>query len=122
MLKEVYGEDLSIQFKLNNSIFDALHIPSGTIFEMKLKIQNLNAKQFLKYKKALEEYKIIYLVARDCIIDIAKKTIYTTDLDEYRVHMFEVTQKRTQTEFDLLLLDFEIKEVDDLKSLFGTVI
>jgi len=122
ILKDVYGEDISFQFKFNNSIFDAIHIPSGTIFEMKLGIKQLNAKQLVKYKKALEAYKIIYLVARDCIIDIDRKIIFTTDLDEYRVHMFEVTQKRTQTEFDLLLLDFDIKEVDDLKSLFGTII
>jgi hypothetical protein len=122
ILKEVYGEDVGFQFKYNTCIFDAIHIKSNILFEMKINIKDLNRKQYVRYTNALEKYQIIYLVSKDCIIDMQGRTIYTTDRDEYHVYKNDVACKKTQTEFDLLLLDFEIKEVDDLKSLFGTAI
>jgi len=75
-LKKKYGEDVSVQFKYKNCFFDFLYINGKVIFECKLGLKDFNQDQYDKYLLTLGEYDIIYLIGKDVIIDISKKTIF----------------------------------------------
>jgi len=46
MLKEKYGEDVGIQYKYENCIFDFLNISTNIIYECKLNIKDFNEDQY----------------------------------------------------------------------------
>jgi hypothetical protein len=115
ILKEKYGEDLGTQFKYEKCIFDFLNISTNTIFECKLSLKDFNTYQHNKYLLTLDKYRIIYLIGYDCVINIKQKVILTSDVDKYQIYM--TTNKLT--EFDELIKEFDIVEVEDLSTIFG---
>lgn len=119
ILKERYGEDLSTQFKYEKCIFDMINISTKTIFECKLGLKDFNEVQHTKYKIALREYRIIYLIGKECVIDMERKQIYTLNKDKYEIYQLKIPSMKEPSYLDELILDFKIAEVEDLSRLFG---
>ena len=119
ILKDKYGENLGTQFKYKNCVFDFLNIITKTIFECKLGLKDFDEIQHLKYKTALQEYRIIYLIARDSVIDMEKKKIYTIDYIKYSVYLLKIPNMKKSSYLDNLIINFDIIEVEDLSTLFG---
>ena len=119
ILKFRYGEDISIQFKYENCIFDFLNISTSTIFECKLGLNDFNEGQHKKYKVTLDKYRIIYLISDDCVIELGLKTIFTTNPDKYSVYLSRIDSKNNITYLDELIKDFIVIEFSDLSELFG---
>lgn len=119
ILKEKYGEDLGAQFKYENCIFDFLNISTKTIFECKLGLKDFDESQHTKYKIALREYRIIYLIGKDCVIDMNRKSIYTNNEDKYKIYQLKISSMKEPSYLDNLIEDFEIICVEDLFTLFG---
>ena len=118
ILKSKYGEDLSTQFIYNKCIFDFINISTNTIFECKLGLKDFNEEQHIKYKLTLNKYRIIYLIGKDCVIDMEKQKIYTTNRQYYLLYLQQILLKQTSY-LDNLITDFEIVDIDDLSTLFG---
>ena len=119
VLKERYGEDVSTQFKYENCIFDFLNISTNTIFECKLSLNDFNEEQHKKYKVMLNKYRIIYLISDDCVIEIGRKGIFTTNTDKYKAYISRIESKNSITYLDELIKDFTVVNFDDLSHLFG---
>jgi len=111
LLKEKYGEDVGVQYKYENCIFDFLNISTNTIYECKLNIKDFNEEQYKKYLLILDKYKIVYLIDRDCIIDIDNKIIYTEDTTKYMLYISKIPLMQKPSKFDEIIVDFKIKEV-----------
>ena len=118
ILKERYGENISTQFKYEKCIFDMINISTKTIFECKLDLKDFNEVQHTKYKVALKEYRIIYLIATDCVIDMEQKQIYTLNKDKYNIYQLKISNMKEPSYLDKLIQDFEVVEVKDLSILF----
>ena len=116
ILKNRYGESLCTQFKYENCIFDFINISTKTIFECKLGLKDFDERQYTKYITALKEYRIIYLISTDCVIDIQKKLVYTTNLENYVVSIPVIKDLNW---FHSLIKEFKIVKMADLSSLFG---
>jgi len=86
ILKEKFGDELGTQFKYENCIFDFLHIPTNRIYECKLNLKDFDEKQYEKYQLTLDKYNIVFLIGKDCVIDIDLVTIYTTNIKEYLLY------------------------------------
>lgn len=112
ILKEKYGEDLGTQFKYENCIFDMILISANIVFECKLGFKDMNENQYRKYRKALEKYRVIYIVGQDTIIMLEKGLIYTTNIDKCSVYLAQIPHKTHPSKFDELLVDFTVVEVD----------
>ena len=112
ILREKYGENLGTQFKYEQCIFDMIVIEKKIIFECKLGLKDFDDIQYNKYKKALKEYKIIYLVGYDAVVVMEEKTIYTKECDKYNNYILSIASKASLTKFDLILIDFIVKEMD----------
>jgi len=119
MLKEKYGEDLGAQFKYENCIFDFLNIGTKTIFECKLGLKDFDEVQHAKYKVALREYRIIYLIGRDGVIEMERKCIYTNNPNKYSIYLLRIPKMREPSYLDELIQEFDVIEVNDLSTLFG---
>lgn len=119
ILKERYGEDVGTQFKFENCIFDFLLISNNTIFECKLGLKDFNEEQHKKYLVTLNKYRIIYLIGNDCVIDMEKQIIYTTNKEKYIVYIGQIPLMTEPSKFDELIVEYNIEEVEDLKILFG---
>jgi len=117
ILKEKYKEDIGIQFKYKKCIFDFINISNDTIYEAKISIKDFNESQYKKYLIALEKYNIIYLISLDCIINIQKKIIYTTNLTEYVLYLCNIPLLTKPTKLDELITDFSIVHIDSLISI-----
>lgn len=117
ILKEKYKEDIGIQFKYKKCIFDFININSNTLYEAKISIKDFNESQYKKYLIALEKYNIIYLISLDCIINIQKKIIYTTNPTEYILYLCNIPLLTKPTKLDELITDFSIIHVDSLISI-----
>ena len=115
ILKEKYGEDLGAQFKCENCIFDFINISTNTIFECKLGLKDFNEEQYKKYVLALNKYRIIYIIGYDCVINIEKSIIYTTDMLKYILYQ----QGECKSKFDKIIKEYKIVKVEDLSTLFG---
>jgi hypothetical protein len=111
ILKEKYGEDIGVQYKYENCIFDFLNISANTIYECKLNIKDFSEDQYKKYLLVLNKYKIIYLIDRDCIIDINNKVIYTLDTVKYKTYISKIPLMQKISQFDEVIVDFKIKEI-----------
>ena len=103
ILKEKYGDDIGVQFKYKNCIFDFINISSNTILECKLGLKDINENQYIKYKIALEKYKIIYLISTDCIICIKEKKIFTTNSSKYKNYIEKIKEKKKNFLEELIL-------------------
>lgn len=119
MLKSRYGEDIGIQFTYEKCIFDFLNISTKTIFECKLGLKDFDETQHNKYKTALKEYRIIYLIAKDCVIEMEKNCIYTNNPDNYSVYLLQIPGMKDPSYLDELIQEFDVVEVEDLSTLFG---
>ena len=115
ILKEKYNEDISIQYKYKNCIFDFININSNTLYEAKISIKDYNDTQYKKYLVALEKYNIIYLIGMDCIIDISKKIIYTTNSTDYIIYLCNIPLISKPTKLDEIILEFSIIQVESLE-------
>lgn len=119
ILKAAYKEDICSQFKYNDCIFDFLCIPTKTIFEAKLGLKDLCASQYKKYRIALNEYRIVYLIGTDCVIHIEAGVIYTTAIGDYEIYQQEIPLMKKPSKFDQIFKDFKIVVIEDINSLFG---
>lgn len=119
ILKERYGEDVSTQFKYESCIFDMINISTSTIFECKLGLKDFDENQHAKYKLALRKYRIIYLVSKDCVIDMERECLYTSEVDKYETYVLNIPEMKNPSYLDQLIEDFDIVEVSDLSTLFG---
>jgi hypothetical protein len=119
VLKEKYGEDLGTQFKYMNCIFDMINISTKTIFECKLGLKDFDEAQHNKYKVALKEYRIIYLIAKECVIEMERSCIYTTNPDKYQLYLLNVPTMKNPSYLDELIKEFDVVEIEDLSTLFG---
>ena len=119
ILKNKYGESLTVQYVFEKCIFDFLNIDTHTIFECKLGLKDFCEDQHKKYKLVLEKYRIIYLIGKDCVIDMERKKIFTNNLNKYEKYFTSVSKP---SYLDLLITDqkFETVIVEDLTVLFGT--
>lgn len=116
ILKEKYGEDIGSQFKYEKCIFDFIHIPLNIIYECKIGLKDFNEEQYIKYLSVLDKYKIIYLIAKDCIIDMNKKIMYTTDMDKYLLYQLDITFISKSTRFDEIIENCEIIEIENIET------
>jgi hypothetical protein len=117
LLKNKYGENISSQFKFENCIFDFIHIKNNIIYECKLAIKDFNEAQHNKYKIVLNKFKIIYLIDKDCIIDINNQVIYTNNLEKYSEYQDNLFFKKTPNYLDILIMDFQIIEENNIDSI-----
>lgn len=118
ILKSKYGEDLGTQFKYNGCIFDFIHISKNIIFEVKLGLKDMDRKQYKKYKLALEKYRIIYLIGYDCVINMEKEEIYTTQGEKYELYLMKILDMKGPSEFDQCIQNFNVIEIENLQSIF----
>lgn len=110
ILKEKYKEKLGTQFQYNNCIFDFIHIDNNIIYECKLGLKDFNKEQYQKYLTTLGKYNIIYLISKDCVIDINRKKIFTSNLEKYLI-------RKVYVDFDKIIKDFEISYIEDIKNI-----
>lgn len=106
ILKGIYGEDVSVQFKYQKCIFDFIHINKNTLYECKLSFKDFSPKQYRKYLQILDNYNIIYLIGYDTVVNFEKKCIYTIS-DE------PVLISTCSEEFSKLLSSFEVIKIQD---------
>jgi hypothetical protein len=114
ILKEKYGEDLGSQFAFSSCIFDFIIISKQLIIEAKLGLKDFNLEQYVKYKTALEKYKIIYLIGKDAVIVMEEQVIYTTDVNKYTTYQFGILSSKYTGKFDEEIREYIIVHVDDL--------
>lgn len=116
ILKEQYGEEVSAQLPFDLSRFDFIRLKAKIIYECKLNLRDFNEEQYQKYKKASDGvFSIIYLIDKDCIIDIDKKSIFTTDREKYKNYFKEL---KKYTLFDELIKEFQIIKLEKIKDYF----
>jgi len=126
ILKNKYGEDIGIQFKYKNCIFDFINIKENTIYECKLSLKDFSEEQYKKYLLILNKYNIIYLIGYDCIINIKHKIIITTNIDFYKEYLNILRQFNNNIEnniqeisfLDKLIIDFKINYIDKINKIF----
>ena len=114
ILKDKYGDEIGIQFKFHNCFFDFINISSNTIYECKIGLKDYNDIQYQKYLLTLTEYNIIYLISNDCIININKKTIYTTNISYYLIYKSNIFKILKPSKLDMIIIDFDIIDVDEI--------
>lgn len=121
ILKKRYGESITVQFIYQNCVFDFLNINTETIFECKLGLKDFNDSQHYKYKLALEKYRIIYLIGKDCVIDLEQKKIFTFNTQKYMDYIIEIPKIKKPSYLDILIIEEEFTVVftEDLEVLFG---
>lgn len=116
ILKELYGEDISCQYKYEKCIFDFLNIEKNIIYECKISLKDYNESQHKKYLLILEKYNIMYLIDTNCVINMNKKIIYTTNLTEYLLYICNIPLISKLSKLDEIIKNFEIIEVNDIKN------
>ena len=119
ILKDRYGEDLGTQFKYKDCVFDFVNIPTKTIFECKLGIKDFDKEQHRKYRIALDEFRVVYLIACDAVIDIEREKVYTKDVAKYTKQIERVAGMRSPNYLETVLMGFEVVHIEDISSLFG---
>lgn len=123
ILKELFGEEISTQFKYEDCIFDFINISKGIIYECKLGLKDFNEDQYNKYQVALSKYKIIYLISKDCLIDTQSRIIYCKP-EAYSTYIFyqcNIPLLKKPSKFDDLILDFEIVETSSLEEVLQSL-
>ena len=72
-----------------------------------------------KYKLSLDKYRIVYLIGYDCVIQMEKGKIYTTNPDKYEMYVSAICDMKAPTYLDKLIEDFDIVTIGDISTLFG---
>jgi hypothetical protein len=123
ILKERFGEDISVQYKLEKSFFDFIHLKTHTLYECKLGLKDFNLDQHNKYMltEKLPYVSLIYLIGRDCIINIKAKTIYTTSPATYTAYIANIPVMKSPSQFDKLIQTFSIQEIGKVEDYFNTI-
>ena len=103
-----------MQFKYEKCIFDMININTKTIFECKLGLKDFDDTQYIKYKKALKDYRIVYLVDYDSVVVMEKETIYCLEPDKYIKYLVSLTKKTKKTKFDEILINFNIEKINNI--------
>lgn len=116
LLKTKYGDSIGVQFKYEKCIFDAICIQTGTIYECKLALKDFNEDQFRKYELIMDEYRLVYLIGYETVVDTKSKTIYTMERDKYTQYHLSVPGMKNPSRFDLMIQKYEIKGVDNIES------
>lgn len=116
ILKYFYGEDIGTQYKFKKCFFDFIHINTNTVYECKLNLKDFNEDQYRKYKISLETFSLVYLIDRDCIIDLKQQTIFTTNVNKYLEYFISLVN---YNKFDNLIKNFPIIELTDVKEYFS---
>jgi len=114
ILKNNFGEDISEQFKFKKCIFDFINIKTNTIYECKLGLKDFNIKQYKKYLLTLDNYRIIYLFDRDCIVDMNYSYIYTTNKDKYESYLGNIKETKL-TVFEKIIKEFNILNIENIE-------
>ena len=118
ILKNLYGDKISCQFKYKNCFFDFINISTNTIYECKLGIKDFNEEQYDKYLLVLEKYKIVYLIDTDCVIDLSKNKMFCKDKSKYENKIAKIYLKENKNKMDTILLKVSLQEdLDFLKRL-----
>jgi hypothetical protein len=115
VLKNKMGEDIGTQFKYKNCIFDFVNINKNIIYECKLGLKDFLDSQHKKYQLALDKYCIIYLISRDCIINMNTKTIKSTNKQVYLDYISNIASIKKPSYLDLLLPEFTVIEVEKIE-------
>jgi len=114
-LKGLYGEDIGTQFKFKNCIFDMINISTKTLYECKLGLKDFNEDQHRKYLSILgSQYKILYLIGMDCVVDMNAEKLYTTNLGKYYAYILSIPNLKTPNKFDCLIQNYQVVEVADI--------
>lgn len=119
ILKQKYGEDIGSQYKFQKCIFDFIRIRDNVLYECKLGIKDFNEEQHRKYLLTLnrsetgESFKIVYLIDRDCVIDVGGKKIVTTNGEKYRNHLESITENSSR--FEQVISTFDVLETNKLE-------
>lgn len=116
ILKELYGEDISCQYKYEKCIFDFLNISKNILYECKISLKDYNQNQHRKYLLSLNKYNIMYLIDTNCVIDMNKKLIYTTNPSEYLLYIYNIPLLPKISGLDEIIKDFDIIEIDDIRN------
>lgn len=119
ILRAKYGDDIAAQYNferrdedgntLGKCLFDFINLPCKILYECKLHIKDFNDKQFEKYKLTVgSSFKILYLIDRDCIIDIDNCLLKTTNVNKYIGVKMSLLKKKQLTEFEDNIVSFGI--------------
>jgi hypothetical protein len=121
ILKQKFGEDISVQYKLEKFFFDFIHIKTHTLYECKLGLKDFNLEQHNKYMLAekLPYASLVYLISRNCIINIKKKILYTTNPNEYIEYIDNISSLKSPTPLDNLLPSFKIEKIETVTHYFN---
>lgn len=115
LLKKYFKDEITIQHKFENCIFDFLNAKTKVLYECKLGLKDFNEKQYIKYKIALDNsFKIVYLIGEDCIVHVHDKKIFTSNQIKYKIYF--ATKKKTK--LDLIIENFEIIELKNIENYF----
>lgn len=116
ILKFFYGDDISSQLPFDVNRFDFIRLKAKIIYECKLSLKDFNEDQYNRYIKAADkDFTIIYLIDKDCVIDIATKIIFTIDTEKY--HKYFQTIKYPSL-FDKLIKNFQIIKINFIEDYF----
>lgn len=115
-LRHMYGHELGTQFQYEHCIFDFIHIESKTLYECKLGYKDLSIEQFNKYVNTLKNYRLIYLIGYDCIIDISNQKVHTTDPIKYSRALAKYATQNSLTE---AITEFEIVTIKNIGDFFS---
>lgn len=112
MLKAKYGDEIDSQYKLEKCFFDFIRINSKLLYECKLGLKDFNEEQYRKYMLTLDkQYFLIYLIDRDCIIDMKERVVYTTDVEKYKLAIGITENKLCKA-----ILGYEIRQVEKIEN------
>lgn len=114
ILKEKYGEDISCQYKYEKCIFDFINISKNTLYECKISLKDYNEVQHKKYIVSLSKYNIVYLISTDCIVDMSRQIIYTTNPTEYLLYICNIPLLPKMSKLDEIIQTFTIQNVKDI--------
>lgn len=115
ILKKHYGEDIGKQYKFKNCFFDFIRIKTNTIYECKLGLKDFNEDQHNKYLSTLGSFSVVYLIDKDCIVDLKDSLIYTTAPDKYENYFQNLTNPG---KFQTLVRNFPIIEISNVDEYF----
>ena len=78
----------------------------------KLNIKDFNDNQYNKYLLILGNFRILYLIDRDCVVDIEKKSLYVLDDIKYAYYRSQIPLLKNMNKFEEMIMDFEIVKVN----------
>lgn len=116
ILKKYRGDKISTQYKYRNCFFDFIDISENVIYECKLNFKDFDEDQYNKYLLTLENFKIVYLISNHTIIDINRKTVFTTRQKDYFKH---ILKSKSDSKFDSLIKNFKTETVEDIENYFN---